>query len=85
MKHVGIFEAKTHLSGLLEEVEKGGEVIITRHGKPIAKLVQCVAQPDPDIVAKRRQAIAEIREMARKRGQRIPIKTIKAWINEGRP
>ena len=40
MKHVGIFEAKTHLSSLLEEVEKGGEVVITRHGKPVAKLVQ---------------------------------------------
>ena len=40
MKHVGIFEAKTHLSSLLDEVEKGGEVTITRHGKPVAKLVQ---------------------------------------------
>jgi len=26
MKHVGMFEAKTHLSSLVEEVEKGGEV-----------------------------------------------------------
>jgi prevent-host-death family protein len=33
MKHVGIFEAKTHLSSLLDEVEKGGEITITRGGK----------------------------------------------------
>ncbi len=35
---VGAFEAKTHLSRLLDEVEKGGSVIITRHGKPVAEL-----------------------------------------------
>ena len=40
MKHVGMFEAKTNLSSLVEEVEKGGEVVITRHGKPVARLVQ---------------------------------------------
>jgi len=39
MKHVGIFEAKTHLSSLVDEVAKGGEIVITRHGKPVAKLV----------------------------------------------
>lgn len=84
MKHVGIFEAKTHLSSLVDEVAAGGEVVITRHGAPVAKLVTYASQPDPELVAKRRQAIAEIREMARKRGNRIPLKTIKAWIEEGR-
>ena len=85
MKHVGIFQAKTHLSSLLEEVEKGGEVVITRHGKPVAKLVQCALQPDPELVAKRRQALLEIRKLVKKRGTRISPKQIKAWINEGRP
>ena len=36
---VGAYEAKTHLSALLEKVEAGEEVTITRHGSPIAKLV----------------------------------------------
>lgn len=36
---VGAFEAKTHLSALLERVGGGEEVLITRHGKPIARLV----------------------------------------------
>jgi prevent-host-death family protein len=35
---VNIFEAKTHLSKLIEQVEKGGEVIIARAGKPVARL-----------------------------------------------
>lgn len=33
------FEAKTHLSSLLERVAQGEEIIITRHGKPLARLV----------------------------------------------
>jgi prevent-host-death family protein len=85
MKHVGIFEAKTHLSSLVDEVAGGGEVVITRHGTPVAKLVTYTAKPDPEIVAKRRKALLEIRELARKRGLRVSPKTIKAWINEGRP
>jgi prevent-host-death family protein len=36
---VGAFEAKTNLSSLLERVEHGEEVLITRHGKAIARLV----------------------------------------------
>lgn len=36
---VGAFEAKTHFSSLLAQVEKGEEVIITKHGHPVAKLV----------------------------------------------
>ena len=36
---VGAFEAKTHLSTLLERVSQGEEVVITRHGKPVARLV----------------------------------------------
>ena len=36
---VGAYEAKTHLSELLEKVEAGQEVTITKHGTPIAKLV----------------------------------------------
>ena len=41
---VNTHEAKTHLSRLLTEVEAGGEVVIARAGKPIARLV-CVAEP----------------------------------------
>jgi prevent-host-death family protein len=36
---VGAFEAKTHLSALLDKVVAGEEVVITKHGKPVARLV----------------------------------------------
>lgn len=39
MATVGAFEAKTKLSELLDMVERGEEVTITRHGEPVAKLV----------------------------------------------
>ena len=39
MLSIGAFEAKTHLSSLLERVAKGEEVLITKHGKPVARLV----------------------------------------------
>ena len=39
MRMVNIYEAKTHLSRLLEEVVAGQEIVIARAGKPLAKLV----------------------------------------------
>jgi prevent-host-death family protein len=38
----GAFAAKTHLSDLLERAEAGEEIVITRRGKPVAKLVPVV-------------------------------------------
>ncbi len=39
-KSIGSFDAKTHLAGILDEVQKGVEFIITKRGKPVAKLIQ---------------------------------------------
>ena len=39
MSAVGLFKAKTHLSEYVARAEAGEEVIITRHNKPVAKLV----------------------------------------------
>jgi prevent-host-death family protein len=84
MKQVGIFEAKTHLSSLLDEVEKGGEVTITRHGKPVAKLVQATAEFSPEEIERRRQAIARLRANARRINLNVSHEEIKAWIEDGR-
>ncbi len=43
MKQVSIAEAKAHLSELVTAVIEGGEVMITRHNKPVARLVQADA------------------------------------------
>ena len=39
MQQVGAFEAKNTLGTLLDRVERGEEIVITRHGKPVARLV----------------------------------------------
>jgi prevent-host-death family protein len=55
MKEVGVLEAKTHFSALLDEVTAGEEVTITRHGKAIAKLVRADsgrARPGPEAAAR---------------------------------
>jgi prevent-host-death family protein len=59
MATVGSFEAKTKLSELLDRVEAGETVTITRHGKPVAKLVP--AGLDREERARRRALIDEIK------------------------
>jgi prevent-host-death family protein len=44
MKHVSIAQAKAHLSELVTAVEGGGDVMITRRNKPIARIVRADAQ-----------------------------------------
>jgi len=39
MQEVGAFEAKNKLAALLDRVEGGEEIVITRHGKPVARLI----------------------------------------------
>ena len=46
MVHIGAFEAKNTLGSLLDRVERGEEIVITRHGRPVAKLAPCT--PDID-------------------------------------
>jgi prevent-host-death family protein len=47
IRRVGVHEAKTHLSRLLRDVEKGGEVILERSGRPIARIVRAVEPASP--------------------------------------
>jgi prevent-host-death family protein len=44
---VNVHEAKTHLSRLLEAVERGEDVVIARAGKPIARLVPAGTRRQP--------------------------------------
>lgn len=44
MATVGAFEAKTHFSALLERASQGEEIVITRHGRPVARLVPAIVE-----------------------------------------
>ncbi len=82
MHTVGSYEAKTHLPQLLERVEHGETITITRHGKPVARLVPAVAGISrPDIAA----AIAAMTEFQEQEGPTLGGKiTIRDLIDEGR-
>jgi prevent-host-death family protein len=86
METIGLFEAKTHLSELVARAEQGEEVIITRHNKPVAKLVP-ISQVSADLMARRRVAIAELEAIGRQVVERtggITREEILEWVREGR-
>lgn len=76
---VGAYEAKTHLSELLEKVEAGEEITITKHGAPIAKLVPVRKEATPE---ERVAAIKRIQKLAS--GLSLGGLKIKDLISEGR-
>jgi len=45
MTDIGAYEAKTHLSELLDRVENGERITITRYGRPVAELVPAGDSP----------------------------------------
>ncbi len=49
MRRVGLAEAKAQLSALLDAVEAGDEVVITRRGQPVARLVRDGQGPKPEV------------------------------------
>ena len=60
MSKVTAFEAKTRFGELLERVSRGEEVVITRHNRPVAKLVP-IAPSAPDAAARRAAVNALLR------------------------
>jgi len=47
MKSVGLFEAKSHLSEIIVAVESGQSIIVTKKGKPVARIVPFVDDAEP--------------------------------------
>ncbi len=78
MTRVGAFEAKTHLSQLLDRVEQGEEIVITRHGAEVAKLVPLAPRRTP---AEIEQLVERIRRA--RRGKSLGGLTIKELTHGG--
>ncbi len=78
MRTIGAYEAKTHLPRLLDEVEKGERITITKHGRVVAVLVPPDAASARDIEA----VLARFREF--RKGNRLNGLTIRELIDEGR-
>lgn len=81
-QQIGAFEAKNTLGSLLDRVENGEEIVITRHGKPVARLV-----PNNLRIGRKqaRAALDRIRERARRLGSgKFDWEEVKALRDEGR-
>ena len=79
-RSVGAYDAKTHFSELLEKVESGEEITITKHGTPVARLVPLKKTYTPQ---ERRAAIARWTEQSK--GLSLGGLRIRDLIDEGRP
>ncbi len=78
MLRVGAYEAKTRLSQLIDEAAKGEEIIITKHGVPVAALVPVAGPRQKDTQA----AIAAIKDF--RRGRSLAGLSMRELIEEGR-
>ena len=79
MEVVGAFEAKTHLSALLTRVENGETFVITKHGKPIARLIPDKAENEKLTV---KDAISGLLEF--KKSHPMNVSELKSLVEEGR-
>lgn len=83
MREFGAFEAKNKLGHLLDLVEQGEEVTITRHGRDVARLVPARAIPGREGA---RAAVRRLRERAEARNSgAFDWAEWKAWRDAGRP
>jgi prevent-host-death family protein len=80
MHQIALFEAKTKLSGLLDRVAVGEEFLITRHGRPVARLAPVEQAFDR---AKAKQAVKALLEASQ--GLSLGGISIKELVDEGRP
>ena len=77
---VGSFEAKTHLPALLERVAKGERITITKHGKPVGRLVPIKPDERPDV----KQLVAEMLAYRDQKNRTLGDITVREFIEEGR-
>lgn len=85
MATVTAFEAKTRFGELLERVAKGEEVVITRHDRPVARLVPEGARRHDD-VRRSVEGLRDLQQRIRRRSKaRLTAREVRAAIDQGRP
>ena len=79
MQTIQASEAKTKFLSILDEVERGASVIVTRHGKPIARIV-----PEAEIDRERVERAMESMRALRQRIGKVSLEEILSARDEGR-
>lgn len=84
MATVTAFEAKTRFGELLERVSNGEEVVITRHDKPVARLVP-EGTPRRDEVRRSVEGLRDLQQRIRRRSKAaLSDRDVRAAIDHGR-
>jgi prevent-host-death family protein len=82
MREIQASDAKAHLSRLLDDIERGETIIITRHGRAIARII-------PEAHCRQREigeALADIKELGKEIGRNhgpVSVEEIISSIHEG--
>ena len=82
MREIQASDAKAHLSRLLDDIERGETIIITRHGRAIARIIPEAHRRQREIGA----ALADIRELGKEIGRKdgpVSVEEIISSIHEG--
>lgn len=80
MREVGVLEAKTHLSSLLDEVEQdGADILITRHGRPIARLSPHLPSPVDHATTTRAEVVEKFRALRERIARENPEVARMTW------
>ena len=81
---VGAFDAKTKLSELLDRVEAGETIVITRHGDPVATLQPYSEEVDGKKTQRAIDGLLELRSEFLKSGRGLSVRDIKDAVEDGR-
>ena len=78
---IGAFEAKTHFSQIIEKAEHGADFIVTRRGKPVAKIIPFKQEPEMTF----KEAVEQLQEFRKHFRGKPGSFNVREAIEEGRP
>jgi len=78
MIQIGVYEAKTQFPALLRKVQKGEQVLVTRHGVPLARIIPSGEHAQLPV----KEVIGEIRKL--RKGKKLSGITIRQFVEAGR-
>ena len=82
---LGVFDAKSRFSELIDRAERGEEIVVTRHGKPVARVAPLAkSERSPEEIEALMERARALRESIRQESGTVTREEILAWRDEGR-
>ncbi|HEY5072696.1 MAG TPA: type II toxin-antitoxin system prevent-host-death family antitoxin [Caulobacteraceae bacterium] len=85
MNSFGLFEAKNKFSELVTRAQAGEDVVVTKHGRPVARIIAyAVSANGAEVVRRQQESLARVRAVRALLRQRLPIQEIVGAEIDGR-